>query len=437
MTTRLLRLANSIMFNPGGSRINTISRAIILLGFNTVRDLCLSIALVDTILSGPNREGAIEQMAIAFHAAMQARKLAELSRLPDTEEIFIATLLSHLGDLALLCARDGLGDLDQSRLRKARRLEPAERDLIEREVLGFPVRDLSAALNREWRLSSLLGTVLDGTAPRSARTQVLHFGNALALSMLGGPGNPKLAEVLDQVARDLHLDRSQLTGQVWNIAHSAADTFLTMGVPAAARLVPKLESSGGAPGKVEAETAQPYEGDAPASSNHLLQLNILRDVSHLLIESKPSVNLLMDLILEGIFRGIGMDRAIFALLTADRRLLRIKASLLAEGAALPEPFEFPISASGHSPFELALRTDEPLWLGSLHGGPLLSSLDSRIRALCNGQCFIMPLSIGSTTLGCLYADRRSSGRPLTDELFSQFRLFGQQARLGLSFIKSR
>jgi len=46
LTARMLKLANSVHFNKGFRRINTISRAVVMLGYDTVRSLCLSISLI-------------------------------------------------------------------------------------------------------------------------------------------------------------------------------------------------------------------------------------------------------------------------------------------------------------------------------------------------------------------------------------------------------
>ena len=43
MTARVLKMANSVYYNPGGVRINTVSRSIVILGFDTVRNIALSI----------------------------------------------------------------------------------------------------------------------------------------------------------------------------------------------------------------------------------------------------------------------------------------------------------------------------------------------------------------------------------------------------------
>ena len=62
MTARLLKMANSVFYNPGGIRISTVSRAIVILGFNTVRNIALSISLVETMLSGSRHDNALAEL---------------------------------------------------------------------------------------------------------------------------------------------------------------------------------------------------------------------------------------------------------------------------------------------------------------------------------------------------------------------------------------
>ncbi|MHC1729943.1 MAG: HDOD domain-containing protein [Syntrophobacteraceae bacterium] len=49
LTAQILRMSNSIYYNPCAKRINTVSRAVMRLGFDTVKGMCLSIALMETV----------------------------------------------------------------------------------------------------------------------------------------------------------------------------------------------------------------------------------------------------------------------------------------------------------------------------------------------------------------------------------------------------
>ena len=68
MTARVLRMANSAYYNPSSQRINTVSRAIVLLGFDVVRSIALSISLIDTVLTGGRHDAALGELVKSFHA---------------------------------------------------------------------------------------------------------------------------------------------------------------------------------------------------------------------------------------------------------------------------------------------------------------------------------------------------------------------------------
>src|SRR5690606_2113837 len=54
LTSHVLRVANSVYFNHSGSSINTVSRAIVLIGLKGMRAICISLLLIDFLLKkGP------------------------------------------------------------------------------------------------------------------------------------------------------------------------------------------------------------------------------------------------------------------------------------------------------------------------------------------------------------------------------------------------
>ena len=82
LTMQVLKLANGMYYNPCSTRINTVSRAVLRLGFNTIKEICLTIALIETVLSSLHKERVAVEVARAFHAAVQAREMAICSICP-------------------------------------------------------------------------------------------------------------------------------------------------------------------------------------------------------------------------------------------------------------------------------------------------------------------------------------------------------------------
>ena len=163
-------------------------------------------------------------------------------------------------------------------------------------------------------------------------------------------------------------------------------------------------------------------------------MEILRELAQLLDEPKPNVNLMLEMVLEGIFRGVGMDRAVFALLSPDRQQIRAKFVLGDNAEKLRQSFVFPVVSPSLNALAYALGSGQALWAGRADA-PIDTRIDPELQRMSGGAFFVMPLSVLGKPIGCLYADRGASRRPLDAELFSQFKLFGQQARMGLTYLK--
>lgn len=438
MTTRVLRLANSIYYNPGNGKITTISRAIVLLGFDAVRNICLSISMIDTFLRGPNRALAMAEMAQCFHAAVQAKSLAEMTRQQDPEEVFIATLLYHLGALAFWCFASGI-DADvtgkvQAAIDAAHSPEAAEQD-----VLGFRLQELTSGLNQTWALSPLLQSALDPRLPPTPRTRTITIGHDIARIMKASSDPKAMDAMLAEIERTLRIAPADARARITANARTASETITLMGSPEAARLIPQAREFCPAketptPAAVASEPAPPAPSMEGAGDRNL-QLEILRELSVLIDEPKPNINLMLEMVLEGLYRGVGMDRTVFALLSPDRKQIRAKFLLGKDRDSVRDSFSFPVGDPDANPIAKALQSGQSQWITPQSDPATCGRIDADLTRLSGGSYFLMPLSVAGKAIGCLYADRGLTRRPLDAELFGQFKLFGQQARMALTYLK--
>jgi HD-like signal output (HDOD) protein len=99
-TAQILKLANSAYFSRG-TRINSISKAIINIGYGALRDIALTVEYADLVQKRlPKRVQLKRILAKAFVAARWASIVGQESRLPEKEAFFTSALLASLGDLA-------------------------------------------------------------------------------------------------------------------------------------------------------------------------------------------------------------------------------------------------------------------------------------------------------------------------------------------------
>ncbi len=100
LSGRVLRLANSAFF--GFSReVSTVSRAVMILGFGTLRSLALGVKVWDTFMGD---ERGLKLTALWEHSALvgaAARLIAQRTRTADPEEVFTAGLLHDIGRAVL------------------------------------------------------------------------------------------------------------------------------------------------------------------------------------------------------------------------------------------------------------------------------------------------------------------------------------------------
>lgn len=96
LTQKLLRLVNSVHFaSPGRSGISSVSRAVILVGFNAVRNMALSVVLLEHMKDKDNTGQLKQDFLHAMLAGSLAGELATASH--EVEEAFIGAMFQNLG----------------------------------------------------------------------------------------------------------------------------------------------------------------------------------------------------------------------------------------------------------------------------------------------------------------------------------------------------
>jgi len=100
LTGKMLRLANSAFFGQT-RKVATIPRAVVLLGFSSVRNLALCVKVWDALGTGIARNRLDELWAHAVTVAVAAKAIAAKLRAGDPDEAFTAGLLHDVGRLVL------------------------------------------------------------------------------------------------------------------------------------------------------------------------------------------------------------------------------------------------------------------------------------------------------------------------------------------------
>lgn len=220
LTARVLKLINSAYYSLR-SQVTSLTRAIIMLGINTVKNLALSTAVLET-MGGASAFKAFDADEFWTHSlgvGVTAKYLAIIRGVGvmDREEYFVAGLLHDLGKIPL---SNTFPDEYRAALAMAREQQvPLHR--AEEAALGASHTQVGRFIAEKWRFNDALWSALaahhgDGEVPpggvRLAATVALAnlYVNISGLG-LAGDAFPERA-TLEGLMRAVGVKRAELTG---------------------------------------------------------------------------------------------------------------------------------------------------------------------------------------------------------------------------------
>ena len=147
LASKVLRTVNSSYYGLSKPCPN-ITRAVALLGINTVKSITLGLSLVEMGRSAGEGLELVAYWRRAVYCAAAARLIAKHSRGCDPDEAFVAALLQDVGMLASFAA---LGR-EYAKVAKAGEADHDQLLEAERAALNFDHAEIGAQMGEKWRL---------------------------------------------------------------------------------------------------------------------------------------------------------------------------------------------------------------------------------------------------------------------------------------------
>jgi HD-like signal output (HDOD) protein len=201
LSARLLKIVNN-PFYGFPSRIDTLSRAVAIVGTKQLTTLSLGISIVSMFKDIPS--DFIDMKGFWKHSVccgIMARILASHKKTPNTERLFVAGLIHDIGRLIIYnhlstYAREALitAALEKSLLRKA-----------ETQKMGFDHAEMGAILLKKWGLPPLLEQVVAfHHAPHKSHTSlepaIVHTADIVANAIEIGSSGERFVPPLEPSA---------------------------------------------------------------------------------------------------------------------------------------------------------------------------------------------------------------------------------------------
>lgn len=190
LTVRLLKIVNSAFYGFP-SEINTVSRAITIVGTSELRDLILATSVIKMFNNIP--EDLLTMNDFWKHSvacALIAHLLASKRHDEDLEPLFVSGLLHDIGKLVIFTRVPELGREILARTK----FNHIDLCTAERDVLGFNHAELGGELANLWKLPALLQQTLrhhhapENSESHKAEVAIINLADQIAKVVELGKG---------------------------------------------------------------------------------------------------------------------------------------------------------------------------------------------------------------------------------------------------------
>jgi eukaryotic-like serine/threonine-protein kinase len=426
LTTQILKLVNSIYFQSRQRQVHTISSAVMIMGFELVRDLAVGLKLFENFQKSTSLDKVKQLMFLSFFMALAVQELAQQDHRFAGEELFLTALLFNFGELAAAYYfpeeyRRVLEVVQTGGLSKAAAVQ---------QVFHCSLDTLGQSLLMTWnfpdtlrlRLADLKKPGWELPGPTDHRRRLFNGIEELSRSLLNPETTPERKQKLqERMARNLGLQPEVMVQSIQVCLHRLQELtrILNLDVENLGLSLPKVNGEGDqAPGQMNPEgapTIPPGNSAVPDSpgaagppDQELTRLNFLLQVIEEInqaIATRMPIHRVFMMILEGIYQGIGFDRVAFCMVDRQRTWISGRFGM-GEGVETLLPLLKAPFASKTNPFSLSLAHEREYLVGPEARPEEPPFLEEEFwRASGARAVLVSPILIDAAPIGAIYLDR--------------------------------
>jgi len=414
LSSCLLKVANNTQ-HMGVNKVTTISRATVVLGIQTVKNVCLTSKLVDSLLVSKSvdfrvYEKLMQLMANSFFAAMLAKMMVPNYSDDTQEEVYLAALLYGIGETAFWSSGGKMAD----ELVCAANIDsPGFKEYCEQEI-GTSFNVLSRGLAHTWNLSDLLLKALDKPESRTDEVKIVFFADRLSSSIAQpGENEEDFTKLLDNIAKIMKITVSQLKLRIAHTREQAAELLSSYGADALIDLIKVLPEASDFNRK-NGLTSINKESKEKRLLNAFMKLTKL-------MKSNSDINKYLQVTLNDVVNVFQFERCSFLMMSDDKT--QVKSRFVLNSQAENEPTKIAINIrQSDNAIGRVLDSKIPALINDCSHRQWRDIMTKELtKFIQDGSLAIIPVKIGNKVIGVVCAQYFSS-RQKTDKRNSEKRV---------------
>ena len=429
LSSCLLKVANNIQ-HIGVNKVTTVSRASVVLGIQSVKNICLTAKLVSSLLASKTLdinvyEHLTQLMANSFYAGMLAKMMVPNYSEEVQEEVYLAAMLYRIGETAFWAAG---GDIAQELANYETNSSKDFNQYCQQEI-DINFNDLSKGLAGSWNLSDLLIKSLDQPTTRTDEIKVIYFADQLS-SIIAKPEGCEedYQQLIHKIARLIGISAKQLTVR---IDHTRKQSQILLASYGADILSERIKSL---PTKSDFdENNDPIKSTLAVNRDHAL-LNGFMKLTKLMRYSKD-FNEYLQLALESIVETFSYDRSSFLMLENNSKQIKSRLSLAKSGEKDPYKIKIDLKLSDNV-IDRVIKTDTPALINDykeIRWQDLITDQISEV--ISDGAIAFVPVKIGDKIIGLMCLQSFNTKQKISVEEFKQVCSYIDHLNMCLTMIK--
>jgi len=454
LTNKMLRLVNSAYFRPaGGGSISTVSRAIVVLGFEAVRNIAITVLLFEHLQNKANANQLKEEFLRANLAGILAKDLSATAQMRDLEQTFICSLFYSLGRLL----SQYYFPEESDEIRRVISQKSCSEDQAAAQVLGLSFEEMGIAIARQWGFPPLIvGTMrklpaghLHKPVTQEERLRVLSsFSNELCsvIALLTPEARDKeMKKVMARFSEAVPLSEKDVMQTVQRsveeVGEFARIIHLNTQQTQFGRQMRMFAKGGAAESGaafdeeseadlMQAEAASETESGIPDDAQMILTAGI-QDISNTLVEGFK-LNDILHIILETMYRAMGFKRVVLCIRDAKAGCMQGRFGFGPGANEIAKAFRFPMTFTPDI-FHAATSKGVDILISDINDPKIAPRIPDWFRKAVPAQSFVLfPLNIKGNPVALIYADRdQAGGIDIPEKELSLLRTLRNQAVLAI------
>jgi len=459
LTSKLLKVVNSAMYCQFSGQISTISRAVVILGFEQVRITATGLIFFAHLQDKSTANYVKEAVLSSFLSGILAQDLSEHLKMEDWENHFICAMFHNFGRLLAMYY---FPEKYEAYLALVKEGEVTDQMGMQ-ETFGTTFDKLGMEMAELWNLPKFITFSMKTCSEKDIKEKndphgiLANFANELCditihysphqreeqLRIVLKKYQPAYEDLLEEdvvTMMDSALTKMRDFADVLNLKETdlckldqrsfkaqpdtpSVNTYEKQALSAdTAETLERFKVSTG---------ASPSPSKTTSENRQLLMQDAIQEISNILLDDF-TLDTVLTLILETVYRGIGFNQVLFFFRTPETDIMQPRFGLGKNSEELLKVFSFPVEDTAGDLFNLALAEGRDLYIDNISMPDIKQRKPAWFRGLIFSPNFALyPIMINKRPIGLIYGAYISPDHHLSQNQFDALKTLRNQIALAI------